>query len=86
MVHRIGRKVRFLRLRARLRQADLAEQAFVSRGVVSLIERDRLESVTVGTLQRVVDALDARLWLDVQKAGAELDRLLDAGHAGLAEW
>jgi hypothetical protein len=53
---------------------------------VSLIERDELESVSIGAIQRVTDALDARLVVDIQWAGAELDRLLDAGHSTLAEW
>ena len=53
---------------------------------MSLIERGDLESVTFDALQRVVDAVEGRLVLDVQWAGAELDHLLDAGHAALAEW
>ncbi|MEP6469502.1 MAG: helix-turn-helix domain-containing protein [Chloroflexota bacterium] len=81
---RIGRKVRLLRARLGRRQRDLAERARVSRGLVSLIERDR--AVTIGAAQRVADALEARLIIDVQWSGAELDRLLDAGHAALAEW
>jgi hypothetical protein len=36
-------------------------------------------------LQQIADALDARLVLDIQWRGAELDRLLDAHHAVLVE-
>ena len=86
MVYHIGRKIRLLRVRNGWRQSDVAARADVSRGLVSLIERDALASVTLGALQRVVQALDARLAVDVLKAGAELDRLMDAGHAALAEW
>jgi transcriptional regulator with XRE-family HTH domain len=78
--------MRLLRLRRGWRQADLAARARVSRGMVSLIERDRLDAVTVGAAQRLAETLEARLLIDVQWAGAELDRLLDAGHAALAEW
>jgi transcriptional regulator with XRE-family HTH domain len=78
--------VRLLRLRLGWRQVDLAARAQVSRGLVSLIECDRFHAVTFGAAQRVAEALDARLVVDLQWAGAELDRLLDAGHAALAEW
>jgi DNA-binding XRE family transcriptional regulator len=75
-----------LRQRRGWRQADLAARAGVSRGVVSLVERETHASVTIGAMYRIADALDARLALDFHWSGAELDRLLDAGHAALAEW
>jgi hypothetical protein len=50
------------------------------------VERETHASVTIGAMYRIADALDARLALDFHWSGAELDRLLDAGHAALAEW
>jgi transcriptional regulator with XRE-family HTH domain len=82
---RIGRKLRILRLRLGWRQQDLAERAGVSRATVSQAETDPARSVSLRALQQIADALGARLTLDVQWRGAELDRLLDAHHAALVE-
>jgi transcriptional regulator with XRE-family HTH domain len=82
---RIGRKLRILRLRLGWRQQDLAERAGVSRATVSQAEADPARSVSLKALQQIADALDARLVLDIQWRGAELDRLLDAHHAALVE-
>ena len=82
----LGRKLRALRIRAGLRQSDLAAAAGVARGAVSRLERDQRGSVAIGSAERIAAALDARLTLDLAWSGAELDRLLDAGHAALAEW
>jgi transcriptional regulator with XRE-family HTH domain len=68
------------------RQEDLAKRAGVPRGSVSRIETGDADVVTLGALRRITAALDARLLLDVQWRGAELDRLLDARHAALQEW
>jgi transcriptional regulator with XRE-family HTH domain len=67
------------------RQQDLAERAGVSRATVSQAEADPARSVSLRALQHIADALDARLVLDIQWRGAELDRLLDAHHAALVE-
>jgi hypothetical protein len=58
----------------------------VSRGLISSIERDRLESISIGAFRKVAAALEARFLVDLQWDGAELNRLLDAGHAALVEW
>lgn len=78
--------MRGLRLRLGWRQEDLAKRARVSRGTVSRIETGMLDPVTFRSLRAVTDALDARLLLDIQWRGAELDRLLDAHHAAHQEW
>jgi hypothetical protein len=57
----------------------------VSRATVSQAEVDPTRSVSLVALQRIVDALDATLILDIHWRGAELDRLLDAHHAALVE-
>jgi hypothetical protein len=41
--------------------------------------------LTIRALTKVVEALDARLVLDIQWQGADLDRLIDAHHAALVE-
>ena len=79
----LGRRFRALRLRLGWRQQDLAERAGVSQDVISLIERGRVERVSIRVIRRVAQALDAELSMTVRWRGGDLDRLLDEGHAGL---
>jgi transcriptional regulator with XRE-family HTH domain len=79
----VGRSIRILRLRLGWRQQDLAEKAGVSQGLVSLVERGRLDAVTIRKLRRVLGALDAETLFDVRWRGGLLDRLLDERHATL---
>jgi transcriptional regulator with XRE-family HTH domain len=81
---RLGRQLRAVRLRSRLRQADVARLAHVSRSAVSLIETGRAERLSVRVVEAVVAAVGARLEPRLLWHGAELDRLADAGHAALA--
>jgi transcriptional regulator with XRE-family HTH domain len=81
---RLGRQLRAIRLRAGLRQEDVARQAAVSRAVVSLIERGAAGRVTVSALDAVVGVLGARIDPRLSWQGPDLDRLFDAGHAALA--
>lgn len=78
---RVGSSLRALRIRGRLRQQDLADRAHVGRGDVGAIELGRGDRVTLGAVQRVADALGARLDLAVRWNGEQLDRLLDEAHA-----
>jgi transcriptional regulator with XRE-family HTH domain len=80
---RLGRRYRALRHRLGLRQADVGERAEVSQDVVSLVERGRIEDVSVRALRRHARALGGELRLSLWFRGAELDRLLDEGHAAL---
>lgn len=82
---RVGRSIRALRLRRRLRQADLGALAGVSRSTVSRIERGDLGGVTIASLAGTVAALEATLGLTVRWHGEALDRLLDEGHAALVD-
>jgi transcriptional regulator with XRE-family HTH domain len=66
-----------------VRQADLAAAAGVSRSLVSLIERGRIDEVTISRLRAIVRALDASMAVDLRWRGAALDRLIDARHAAL---
>lgn len=80
---RVGRALRAIRQARRLRQSDVAAAARVSRATVSAIEVGRWQATTVRTLAAVFDAVDADLDVVVRYRGAELDRLLDAGHAAI---
>lgn len=77
--------MRSLRARRRWRQRDLAAHAGLSRDAVSRVERGRLDGVTLATVSRLVNALDATLVLEVRWEGADLDRLVDRHHARLQE-
>ena len=83
MEFRVGAKLRALRQRHGWRQADLARRAALSQSVVSLIERGRLDRVSIEKIRRVARELDADLVIQVRWRGGDLDRLLDEGHAGI---
>ncbi len=82
---RIGRGLRAIRLRARLRQSDVSGGARVPRDVVARIERGDLDGVRVGQLRAAVVALRADLDIVLRWNGADLDRLLNAGHSAMHE-
>lgn len=80
-----GAVIRALRRRLGWTQKVLARKAGVSDSVVSDLERGRIEGVSFGVLRRMFIPLGVTLRLDLGWRGAELDRLLDAGHAAIAE-
>ncbi len=80
----VGRVIRLLRLQKRWRQRDLADRAGVSQGLISLMERGRLDLLSLRSIRAVLEPLDTRAWLDVRWRGGLVDRLLDEGHAALA--
>jgi transcriptional regulator with XRE-family HTH domain len=80
-----GGVIRAVRIRDRLRQADVAAGAGVSRGTISRIERGHVGEVTIGALDRTARFLGIRLDLVPRWRGGELDRLLNADHAALLE-
>ncbi len=82
---RIGAALRAVRIRRGWRQADVATRAGVSRALISVLERGHLDRVTLSTVRRVAQALGTRLDLVVRWRAGDLDRLLNAGHAGLHE-
>jgi transcriptional regulator with XRE-family HTH domain len=79
----IGRSLRSLRHRLGVRQIDIGRRSGVSQGVVSLIERGRLDRVSLRRLRRVAAELDAEVVIQVRWRGGELSRLLDERHAWL---
>jgi transcriptional regulator with XRE-family HTH domain len=80
---RVGASLRALRLRRRLRQKDLSLAADIPRGVAMLIEAGRLDRVRFGDIRRYAKELGARFDGSVLWQGAELDRMLNRGHARL---
>jgi transcriptional regulator with XRE-family HTH domain len=87
---RIGAALRRLRIDQRLRQVDLSSQAGVPRTVVMAVEAGRLENVSFGHIRRIAQALGGRFEGQFLWRGAELDRMLNRGHArmheGLMRW
>jgi transcriptional regulator with XRE-family HTH domain len=82
---RLGRIFRAVRQRLRLRQVDVARRAGVSAAAISRIERGRIGEVSHSTLWRVADVLEIRLEIVARWRGGDLDRMLNAKHAALAE-
>lgn len=82
---RLGLAIRALRRRARWTQAELAGRAGVSQATVSRVERGELRHQTLNTLSLIAEALGARASVRIYWHGEDLDRLLDAAHAGLVE-
>jgi transcriptional regulator with XRE-family HTH domain len=79
----IGRILRALRLRKRLRQIDVAASAGVSQSTISLVERGHCDRLALSALRRVFAGVEARLELIATWRGAEIDRLIDEDHARL---
>jgi transcriptional regulator with XRE-family HTH domain len=82
---RLGLAIRAVRRRRGWTQAELADRADVSQGAVSRAERGDARTLTLRTMDRIAEALGARASVRLFWHGEELDRLLDAAHAGLVE-
>jgi transcriptional regulator with XRE-family HTH domain len=82
---RFGGAVRAARVRRRRRQSDVAAASGVSDSTVSRIERGHLETLSLRAIRAVAAVLEIRIELLPRSRGAELDRLLGAHHAALAE-
>lgn len=80
---RIGRQLRALRRRRRLRQRDIAVLARVAQSTVSLVERGHGDRVTNQHLEAIAATLDARLDHVLRWRAGDLDRLMDEEHAGI---
>lgn len=64
-------------------QGQLATAAGVSRPIVSLIERGRVEETSVRTARQVAAILGVSVTLNARWRGAEMAKLLDEAHAAL---
>ena len=82
---RLGSALRAIRLRNRLRQADVAARAGVSATSVGRAERGRGDRLTVRTLLSIAAALEVRVDFEPRWRGGELSRLLNAGHSRMHE-
>lgn len=80
---RVGRALRALRRRGRLRQVDIGERAGVTQSTISLLERGRVDGLSVRAIRSVFRAVDADVTVLVRWRGGDLDRLLDERHARL---
>jgi transcriptional regulator with XRE-family HTH domain len=74
-----------MRIQHKWTQRELAKRVGVSAGLVSLVERGHLDSVSTRVLRKLAAALDCRVQLRLITRGGDVDRLLNAGHAGLRE-
>ena len=77
--------MRAVRIKRRLRQADVARLARVSTATISRIERGHFGRLSWSTIERVAAALEIRLDLVARWRGGDLDRLVNSKHAGLHE-
>lgn len=82
---RIGLAFRALRRRLGWTQAELGRRARVSQSAVSRLERGLGRSLTIRTVDRVAEALGARVTVRLLWHGEDLDRLLDAAHAEIVD-
>jgi transcriptional regulator with XRE-family HTH domain len=84
-VLQLGRGIRAIRRKKRWTQAQLATKAGLSQAAVSRVERGEALTLSAGVLDRIARAVGANLSIKLYWNGEDLDRLLDAAHAGLVE-
>jgi transcriptional regulator with XRE-family HTH domain len=82
---RLGAVFRAIRHRRGWRQRDLAEAVGVHRSMVSRIERGHADDHALRTIRELAAALDIRIDLVPRWRGADLERLINSGHARLHE-
>lgn len=82
---RVGRLVRAARIKKRWRQSDVEAACGIDQTTVSRIEIGRLDGVTLRSIRTVANCVGVRLELQPRMTAAEVTRLLDAGHARLAD-
>lgn len=82
---RFGLAIRALRRRRGWTQEELGEKSATSQTAVSRCERGKADTLTWRTIVRIAEALGARATARIYWQGEELDRLLDAAHAGLVD-
>jgi transcriptional regulator with XRE-family HTH domain len=82
---RLASTIRAVRIRRQLTQEDVARRARIHRATVSRLERGFCSTLTLDVIDLVCAVLEIRLDLVPRWRGGDLDRLLNAGHAGLHE-
>jgi transcriptional regulator with XRE-family HTH domain len=82
---RLGSVIKALRDRRGWTQVQLASAARLSPAAISRLEHGRIDATTLVVLRRVFNAMDAPIDLVPRWRGGDLDRLIDARHAGMVE-
>jgi transcriptional regulator with XRE-family HTH domain len=82
---RVGHAFRLVRRRRGWTQRALASRVGASQGLISMIERGHMDTVSLRILRRVAAALDVRIDLTPRWRAGDLDRLLNARHSELHE-
>jgi transcriptional regulator with XRE-family HTH domain len=82
---RLGSVIKTLRYRRGWTQVQLASAARLSPATISRLEHGRMDSTTLVVLRRVFNAVEARIDIVPRWRGGDLDRLIDARHAGMVE-
>ncbi len=77
--------VRTTRVRQGKRQVDVARAGKVSAATVGRIERGHFGPISLDAVRRVCATVEIRVELQPRSRGADLDRMLGARHAQLAE-
>jgi transcriptional regulator with XRE-family HTH domain len=80
-----GIAFRAARIKKGWTQEELGRRCHVSAGLISLIERGHLDSVSLRVLRRVAKELGVIVVLKLRSRGGDLDRLVNAGHAAMHE-
>jgi transcriptional regulator with XRE-family HTH domain len=82
---RLGARLRAIRIERRERLVDVARRSGLSASAISRNERGKSRRSTIENLDRHAGALDASLDLTLRWRGADVDRLINAGHSALHE-
>lgn len=82
---RLGSVIRTVRIRKRLTQEEIARLADVPRTSVSRLERGSIDGLTFRATRQICAALEIRMDVQLRWRGGDLDRLLNARHAAMAE-
>ena len=80
-----GRLVRLGRLRRQMTQQELADRAGVSRPIVSRVEHGHIGDCPLASLRSIAAVLEIRVEVLARARALDLDRLVNARHAALAE-
>lgn len=74
----IGAVIRDRREEAGLRQIDLGVRAGLSRGTINQLESGRIQDLSVGRLQRVLDVLGLEMYARKTKTAPQVDVMVTA--------
>ena len=79
----VGIAFRAARIRRGCTQEELGAACGASHGLISLIERGYLDSISLRMVRQVARELEILVVLRLSSRGGALDRLVNAGHAAL---